>query len=175
MPLFCTFRRNPCGPRNVYVEPRELESLCGTVVEPGTLMKLMEPQKCGTLGNLKFMWNLSDPGTFEPWGTFLSLEPLCGTLGYLVPGFGRLPRTTPKLYWKNPKLFKLWGKNETSFFKGRRAPQISTVPDFFSCRLPPQVWWNLVEPQLVRVDPLCGTWLNLKSGKWNLYVEPCGT
>lgn len=61
---------------NVYVEPREPESLCGTVVEPGTFM---EPQKCGTLRNLNlsvetlwtlepfgsgtFMWNLGEPGS----------------------------------------------------------------------------------------------------------------
>ena len=43
---------------NVYVEPREPESLCGTVVEPGTFM---EPQKSGTLGNLNFMWKLCGP------------------------------------------------------------------------------------------------------------------
>ena len=35
---------------------------------------------------------------------------LCGTLGSMVRGFGQLLQTTPKLYWKNPKLFKLLGK-----------------------------------------------------------------
>ena len=30
--------------------------------------------------------------------------------------------------------------------------------------------WNLLEPELLTVEPLCGTlW------KWNLYVEPFGT
>ena len=34
-------------------------------------------------------------------------------------GFGRLPQTTPKLYWKNPKLFKLLG----FFFLHKRTPR----------------------------------------------------
>ena len=110
MPLFGTFIWNPCGTwnlwvSNVYVEPRVPESLFGTVVEPGTFM---EPQKCGTLGNLNFMWKLCGPWIGEP--ELLRLEPLCGTLGNLVPGFGRLPQTTAKLYWKNPKLSSCWGK-----------------------------------------------------------------
>ena len=55
-----------------------------------------------------FLWNL---GTFI-CGTWElgRVEPLCGTLGNLVPDFGRLPQTTPELYWKNPKLFKLLKK-----------------------------------------------------------------
>ena len=31
-----------------------------------------------------------------------------------MQGFGQLPQTTPKLYWKNPKPFRLLGKNQTS-------------------------------------------------------------
>ena len=53
------------------------------------------------------MWNLGEPA---PLWELLRVEPSCVTLANLVPGFGRLPQTTPKLYWKNPKLFKLWGK-----------------------------------------------------------------
>ena len=34
---------------------------------------------------------------------------LCGRSRNLVQGFGRLPQTTPELFWKNPKLFKLLG------------------------------------------------------------------
>ena len=34
--------------------------------------------------------------------------------------------------------------------------------------------WNLVEPELLTVEPLRGT-LCLNFWKWNLYVEPCGT
>ena len=34
------------------------------------------------------MWNLEEPGS----------------------SFGRLPQTTPKLYWRNPKLLSCWGK-----------------------------------------------------------------
>ena len=90
----------------------------------------MEPQKCGTLGNLNFMWKLCGP--------------------WREPGSRFRAAATPKLYWKNPKLFKLLGKNEPSFFKGHSAPEISTIPDFFRFRLPPQV-------------------------RWNLYVESCGT
>ena len=87
-----------------------------------------------------------------------------------MPGFRPLPQTTPKLYWKNLKLFKLLDKNareETgiinitqthflrfiynliekinspSFFEGHSAPEISTIPEFVSFRLPPQVRWNL--------------------------------
>ena len=85
-------------------------------------------------------------------------------------------------------------KNEPSFFKGHSAPEISTIPDFFSFRLPPQVrWnlyvelcgtstfssrtflWNLGEHTLLRVEPLCGTLWNLNFSEWNLYAEPCGT
>ena len=54
------------------------------------------------------MWNLGEPA---PLWKLLRVEPFfpepCGTS--LVPGFGRLPQTTPKLYSKNPKLFKLLG------------------------------------------------------------------
>ena len=77
-----------------------------------------------------FMWNLVEP---QP----LTMEPLCGTLWNLtfyewnlygeprgtsrnlVPGFRRLPQATPKLYWKNPKPFRLLGKNtDFLFFSG---------------------------------------------------------
>ena len=37
-----------------------------------------------------------------------------GTSRNLVQGFGRLPQTTPKLYWKNPKPFRLLGKKKQS-------------------------------------------------------------
>ena len=35
--------------------------------------------------------------------------------------------------------------------------------------------WNLAEPQLLRVEPLCGTLWNLNFQEWNLCAEPCGT
>ena len=35
--------------------------------------------------------------------------------------------------------------------------------------------WDLAEPQLFRMEPLCGNLLNLNFSEWNLYVEPCGT
>ena len=73
-----------------------MEPRCGTSEKPERLR--VEPL-CGT-------------------GELLRVEPSCGTLRILVPGFGRLPQTTPKLYWKNPKLFKLLGnKTKGSRFK----------------------------------------------------------
>ena len=61
----------------------------------------------------------------ESWGTWeiLRMEPLCGTLGNLVPGFRPLPQTTPKLYWRNPKLFKLLG-NKGSTFNRFHIPEV---------------------------------------------------
>ena len=53
------------------------------------------------------MWDLGEP---EP----LRAEPLCGTLGDLVPGFGRLPSTTRKFYWNDPKSLKMWGETNYS-------------------------------------------------------------
>ena len=59
---------------------------------------------------------------------------------------------------------------------GNNAPEISTIPNLFSLRLPPQVRWNfyadpcgtstfksgnfmrnLMEPHLLRMEPVCGT------------------
>ena len=37
-----------------------------------------------------------------------------GTSRNLVQGFGRLPQTTPKLYWKNPEPFRLLGNEKES-------------------------------------------------------------
>ena len=69
--------------------------------------------------------NLSEPNVswMEPWLRNLSepnvswMEPSLrnrfhsfGTSRNLVQGFGRLPQTTPKLYWKNPKPFRLLGE-----------------------------------------------------------------
>ena len=90
---------------NVHAEPRELESLCGTVVESGTFM---EPQKCGTLGNLNFMWKPCAP--IEPWEPeLLRLEPLSGTLENLVPGFGRLPQPR-NFIGRTPSFASCWEK-----------------------------------------------------------------
>ena len=35
--------------------------------------------------------------------------------------------------------------------------------------------WNLVEPQVLTLEPLCGTLWNLNFREWNLYAEPCRT
>ena len=32
-----------------------------------------------------------------------------------------------------------------------------------------------MEPELLTVEPLCGTWWNLNIEEWRLDVEPCGT
>ena len=138
---------------NLYVEP--LWNL-----EPSWNLRSVE---CEPELYVEALWALEPLNLGEP--ELLRLEPLCGTLGNLVSGFGRLPQTTPQLYWKNPKLFKLLGKNEPSFFKGHSAPEISTTPGFFSFRRPPQVRWNLfMEPcgtSTFKVGTLCGTWWNL--------------
>ena len=126
---------------NLCVELREPESSVenfSTTLETcknGTFIwNLVEPELltvqplCGTLWNLNFYkWNLyvEPPGTNWAFknGTFmwnlsepelLRMEPLCGTArNFAEPGegFGRLPQTTPKLYWKNPKPSRLLGKN----------------------------------------------------------------
>ena len=86
------------------------------------------------------MWNLGEPGS----------------------RFRAAARNHPETLLED---FKLLGKNEPSFFKGRSAPEISTIPDFFSLGCPRKFggtfMWNLVEPQLLRVESLCGTWWNL--------------
>ena len=57
-----------------------------------------------------------------------------GTSRNLVQGFGRLPQTTPKLYWKNPKPFRLLGKNthylQVRFWRGLPV-QTGTIPRFY--------------------------------------------
>ena len=39
----------------------------------------------------------------------------------LVLGFGRLPQTAPKLYWKNPKLVKLLGGTLPALLGGKAS------------------------------------------------------
>ena len=141
--------------------PRESESLCGTVEEPGNFM---EPQKCGTVRNLNFMWKEA-LWTLEPLNLgkpeLLRLEPLCGTLINLVPGFGRLPHTTAKLYWKNSSFSSCWGKKSHLSLRGTvplKSPQ-SLIFSLLgcSCKFGGTFMWNLVEPQLLRVEPLLHT------------------
>ena len=90
-----------CG---MFVEPWEPESLCGTVVEPGTFMK---PQKCGTLEKLNFMWNLCGSSNL------LSVEPFCGTLGnlnrYVEPSWNLEPFGSGTFMWNlgEPELLRV--------------------------------------------------------------------
>ena len=100
IPLCGTFTRNLCVKllSETFMTNIFAKRLCGTFLwNLGTFV-------CGTWELVKvepFIWNLGKP------------EPLCGTSG-LVPGFWPLPQTTPKLYWKNPKLLKLLGKTYIS-------------------------------------------------------------
>ena len=79
----------------------------------GNLNHSVEPRNpylwnLGTCKSGTLMWNLGEPELLrvEPlmWNLgeleLLRVEPQCETLGNLVPGFGWLPQTTPKLYWK---------------------------------------------------------------------------
>ena len=101
--------------QSVYVKPwcgtsglQEPESFCGSVLT-------WEPFICGIWELIRvepFIWNVGKPEPLCGTEEHLRVEPACGTLGNLVPGFERLPQTTPKLYWKNPKLFKLLGKKK---------------------------------------------------------------
>ena len=102
--------------RNVYVEPLRgtsgtwiilwnlWTSICGTFMWNFGESELLrvEPRGIWTFKSGNFMWNLGEPELFRVW---------CGTLKNLVPGFGRLPQTTPKLYWENPSFASCWGKN----------------------------------------------------------------
>ena len=100
----------------------------------------------GTSRNLTFHeWNLhfgtSRNLTFHEWNLHF------GTSRNLVQGFGRLPQTTPKLYWKNPKPFRLLGKKHLNLrewclksFLGKayrwpKIPHSSFSPDFSSCKV----------------------------------------
>ena len=91
------------------VEPQLLtvEPLCGTLWNLNFQQWNLYVEPCGTstFNSGTFMWNLLEP-------ELLRMEPLCGTSRNLVPDFGRLPQTTPKLYWKNPKPFRLLGNNK---------------------------------------------------------------
>ena len=54
--------------------------------------------------------NLSEPSVSWMEPSLRNRFHSFGTSRNLVQGFGRLPQTTPKLYWKNPKPFRLLGK-----------------------------------------------------------------
>ena len=56
--------------------------------------------------------NLSEPNVSWMEPSLRNRFHSFGTSRNLVQGFGRLPQTTPKLYWKNPKPFRLLGKKK---------------------------------------------------------------
>ena len=62
------------------------------------------------------MWNLVEP-------QLLRMGPVCGTSRNLVPGFGGLPQTTPKLYWKNPEPFRLLGNKTKAGLHSNNHPE----------------------------------------------------
>ena len=52
-----------------------------------------------------------------------------------MQGFGQLPQTTPKLYWKNPKPFRLLGKKEKKQKKQLNDHGVSQWgPEISSCQ-----------------------------------------
>ena len=130
---------------NLYVELREPESFCGT-----------------------FLWNL---GTFI-CGTWelVREEPLCGTLGYLVPGFGRLPQTTTKLYWKNPKLFKLLGKNVKKSQQPNYTLSLTAGTSFSSTFCRQLLLLGLASESSSSYYHLAFVSKHLKSFHWNLQL-----
>ena len=111
--------------RNLYAEP-----LCETLSEPpwqtslrnimrNLYAELREPESfCGT-----FLWNL---GTClcGIWA-LVRVEPLCGTLGNLVPGFGRLPQPPLSALLEEPQAFRSLKKNsERTRSQRHRAKEI---------------------------------------------------
>ena len=70
----------------------------------------------GTSRNLTFhernLWlrNLSEPNLSWMEPSLRNRFHSFGTSRNLVQGFGRLPQTTPKLYWKNPNAFQAVGE-----------------------------------------------------------------
>ena len=117
--------RNLSEPNVSWMEPwlRNLSEPNVSWMEP-SLRNLSEPNVSWMEPSLR---NLSEPNVswMEPWLRNLSepnvswMEPSLrnrfhsfGTSRNLVQGFGRLPQTTPKLYWKNPKPFRLLGKKK---------------------------------------------------------------
>ena len=130
--------RNLSKPNVSWMEPslRNLSEPNVSWMEP-SLRNLSEPNVSWMEPSLR---NLSEPNVswMEPWLRNLSepnvswMEPSLrnrfhsfGTSRNLVQGFGRLPQTTPKLYWKNPKPFRLLGK-KTDVFEVWGA-QVSTI------------------------------------------------
>ena len=112
-------------PNVSWMEPslRNLSEPNVSWMEP-SLRNLSEPNDSWMEPSLR---NLSEPNVswMEPWLRNLSepnvswMEPSLqnrfhsfGTSRNLVQGFGRLPQTTPKLYWKNLKPFRLLGNKK---------------------------------------------------------------
>ena len=74
--------------------------------------------------------NLSEPNVSWMEPSLRNRFHSFGTPRNLVQGFGRLPQTTPKLYWKNPKPFRLLGNKhvQTKNDVGKSVePRVPTV------------------------------------------------
>ena len=152
---------------------RGFEPLClfsalsfGTRVEPGTFERGM------------FRWNL---GNLNLYGVPLwDLEPSWNLRS--VEPFGEPELYVEALWTLQP--FEHWGTRTFkigtfmwnlifSFYKA--APANSVEPCGTSTFNRGTFMWSLVEPELLTVEPLCGTLWNLNFWQWNLYVEPCWT
>ena len=101
--------RNLSEPNVSWMEPslRNLSKPNISWMEPG-LRNLSEPNVSWMEPSLR---NLSEPNVSWMEPSLRNRFHSFGTSRNLVQGFGRLPQITPKLYWKNPKPFRLLGKN----------------------------------------------------------------
>ena len=126
--------RNLSEPNVSWMEPslRNLSEPNVSWTEP-SLRNLSEPNVSWMEPSLR---NLSEPNVSWMEPSLRNRFHSFGTSRNLVQGFGRLPQTTPKLYWKNPKPFRLLGK------KKRKAYYLPTPQS------PPtsRVWWPRREP-----------------------------
>ena len=140
--------RNHTEPNVSWMEPwlRNLSEPNVSWMEP-SLRNLSEPNVSWTEPSLR---NLSKPNVswMEPSLRNLSepnvswMEPSLrnrfhsfGTSRNLVQGFGRLPQTTPKLYSKNPKPFRLLGKKTPTLNSAPPQPPTASLRFAASLRL----------------------------------------
>ena len=65
------------------------------------------------------MWNLGEPITSKSTNPYVEnlgvpelfrVEAVCGTLGHLVRGFGRLPPNHPEVFLEEPQAFQAVGE-----------------------------------------------------------------
>ena len=116
----------PWLPNVSWMEPslRNLSEPNVSWMEPG-LRNLSEPNVSWMEPGLR---NLSEPNVSWMEPSLRNRFHSFGTSRNLVQGFGRLPQTTPKLYWKNPQPFRLLGKKKRfSTSKTSKSPLGSLI------------------------------------------------